>query len=177
MYIKPLWWLITVLNMNKIHWFISNISPQTYTYEIMDINATFRQGAKVYFVSGSYCGWLLYKIWTKSIIFFLKYHNKHIQFMKYIARITQIWYGAKCYFTQSSNTGCLITVQHMNNINPFFSEISQQTQNVWKSGHKYSNLAQSKILFYKHKQHMVYDYCTKYEQNHHILLWDIKTNT
>ena len=33
------------------------------------------------------------------------------------------------------------------------------------------------MLFYKHKQHIVPDNCTKYEQNHHILLWDITTNT
>ena len=65
--IKPLRWLITVLNMNKIHWFISDIWLQTYKiYEIMDINDTFWQRAKVYFTCiNPYCGWLLYQIWTK----------------------------------------------------------------------------------------------------------------
>ena len=29
----------------------------------------------------------------------------------------------------------------------------------------YSNVAQSQMVFYIHQQHMVPDYCTKYEQN------------
>ena len=33
------------------------------------------------------------------------------------------------------------------------------------------------MLFYKHEQHIVPDNCTKYEQNHHILLQDNTTNT
>ena len=54
----------------------------------------------------------------------------------------------------------------------------QNTQNVWKDYHNYSNLAQSQMLLYKHEQCMVHvpDNCTKYEPNHHILLWDITTN-
>ena len=39
------------------------------------------------------------------------------------------------------------------------------------------NLAQCQILFYKHKEQMVPDYCTKYEQNHCTLLWHITKNT
>ena len=31
------------------------------------------------------------------------------------------------------------------------------------------------MLLHKHEQHMVPDYCAKYEQNHHILLCDITT--
>ena len=33
------------------------------------------------------------------------------------------------------------------------------------------------MTFYKHRQHIVPNYCTKYEQNQLILLWDITTNT
>ena len=51
----------------------------------------------------------------------------------------------------------------------------QQTQNVWKSGYSYSNLAQSQMLFYKDEQCILPDNCTKYEHNHHILLQDIST--
>ena len=46
-----------------------------------------------------------------------------------------------------------------------------------KIGHNYSNLAKSQILFYKHEQHIIPDNCIQYEQNRHILLWDITTNT
>ena len=46
--------------------------------------------------------------------------------MKNIAIITQIWHRAKCYFTYIRNTWYLITVPHMNKINPFFAKISQQ---------------------------------------------------
>ena len=52
--------------------------------------------------------------------------------------------------------------------------IKTTAQNAWKSGHNYSNLAQSQMLIYKHEQLMVPDNWTKYyEQNNHILLWDI----
>ena len=49
MCIKTPWLLFTLLNINKIHWFISNILLQTYKIdEIMDINATFWHRAMVY---------------------------------------------------------------------------------------------------------------------------------
>ena len=60
---------------------------------------------------------------------------------------------------------------------PILCAITTNTQNVWRSGHNYSNLVQSHMLFYKHEQHIVPDYCTKHEQHHHIRLWDITTNT
>ena len=34
--VQPLWWLITVPDMNKIYTFISDISLETYIYETMD---------------------------------------------------------------------------------------------------------------------------------------------
>ena len=60
MCIKPLWWLISVPNMNNIHWFITYISLQTYNiYDIMDINATFWHWAKVYFTCIKSLLWLI----------------------------------------------------------------------------------------------------------------------
>ena len=54
----------------------------------------------------------------------------------------------------------------MNKIYIFSSEISQQIQKMYeKSGHNYSNVAQSQILFYKHEKCIVPDNCTKYENN------------
>ena len=60
--------------------------------------------------------------------------------------------------------------------------VSQQTQNVWKNCHNYSNLAPIQMLFYMfmYEQRMyivhVHDSCTKYKQNQ-ILLWDLTTHT
>ena len=112
---------------------------------------------------------MLYQIWTTPS--FPRYHNKHMKFMKNIAVATQIWHGAKCSFTDSSNTWYLMTVPNMNKIKLFFSETTN-TQTLWKSGNNYSNLVQSQMLFYKHGQCMVPNYCDKYEHNHNILLWD-----
>ena len=45
---------------------------------------------------------------------------------------------------------------YMNKINPFFSEISQQTQNIYETHcHNYSNLAWSLMLFYMHHQYLI----------------------
>ena len=69
-----------------------------------------------------------------------------------------------------------LTVPNMNKINPFVSWDITTNTNVWKSVNNYSNLEQSHILFYKHKQHMIPDYCTNYEQNH-VILGDITINS
>ena len=97
--------------------------------------------------------------------------------MKHIARITQnlIWHGANCYCTCISTCYCLL--YKIWRKSTYFSEKSQQMQNVWKRGHNYSKWAQSIILFYKHKYNMVPNYCTKYEQNHNIRVWDMTPNT
>ena len=50
-------------------------------------------------------------------------------------------------------------------------------QNLWKNCHNYTNLEQSQMLFHMHQQHIVPDYCAKYEQNHPILQDDITTNS
>ena len=84
-----------------------DILLQTYNiYEIIDINATLLQRAKVYFKSSQYRGWLLYYIWTKFIHSLLRYHNKHITFKNTITIITQIWNRVKCYFA------CIISATH-----------------------------------------------------------------
>ena len=87
----------TVPNMNKIHWFIPNISLQTHQHFVT-------KPQYIVHASNPYCGWLLYQIWIKSTLCFLGYHKKHITFLKNIAIITQIWHGAKCTFTWISNT-------------------------------------------------------------------------
>ena len=98
MCIKHLWWLITVPNINKIHWFISNISLQRYKiYDIMDINATFftvsnvnkKQSnlfwdivtnikcmtnlciiTQIWHRATQLCSWLLYQICWQSFCYF-----------------------------------------------------------------------------------------------------------
>ena len=131
--------------------------------------------ATVYFTCVKHILWLIVIPNMNKITLFSKiYHNKHVQFMKNVAIITQIWYGPKRYFTCISNTLYLITVPNINTINAFFSDTTN-TQNVWQSGQNYSNLAKSQMLFNIHEQWMAPDYWTKYK-NHNILLWDI-TNT
>ena len=56
-------------------------------------------------------------------------------------------------------------------------DIKTNAQDVWKSSHNYSNLKQSQMQIYWHKQHVISDNCNKYDHNHHIVLWDITTNT
>ena len=59
-------------------------------------------------------------------------------------------------------------------INPFFSGIYQ----LHKMYEKVAIILQiwhRQMIFYKHKQCMVLDTCTKYEENHHILFLDITT--
>ena len=68
----------------------------------------------------------------------------------------------------------MLTVPNMNKINPFFSEISQ-LHNMHEKVVIITQIWQSQMLFYKHEQHIVPDTCTKYEQDHHILLCDITT--
>ena len=125
--------------MNKFHWFISDISLQTYIYDIIDINATFWHIATVYFacinnlLDLGYYRWLLYQIWTNKNIFWDIATN--IKFKKNIVTITQIWHKAKLYCI------CISTwLPNMNKINPFFSEISQQ---IHKTNEKVAIIAQS----------------------------------
>ena len=52
---------------------------------------------------------------------------------------------------------------NMNKINPFFSEILQQTHKFEEIYvRNYSNVAQTQLLVHMHQQHMVPDCCTKY---------------
>ena len=51
----------------------------------------------------------------------------------------------------------------MNKIEPFFSEISQQTHGKYEKIATIINIWQSQMIFYMHQQYMVSDYCTKYE--------------
>ena len=91
--------------------------------------------------------------------------------------ITQIWHRTKCYFTSISNTLYLITVPHKNKITTFFSEISQQTLNLWKNCHIYWNLAQSQISFCMHQWPMVHHHGTQYEENpssHHGVMHEAR---
>ena len=71
----------------------------------------------------------------------------------------------------------MINVPNMNKINIFFSEISQQIYKMYEKVAIITQIWQSQMLFYKHEQGIVPDNCTKYEQNHHILLRDNTTNT
>ena len=157
MCIKLLWWLNTVPIMNTIHWFISDISQQTYINEIMDINATFWHRAKVYFACIKSLLWLLTVPNMNTInTFFLRYHKKHRICMKNIAIITQIWHRCKCYFTCFSNTWYLISVPNMNIINPFFNEISQQIQKMYEKMAIITQIWQKRqTLFYMHQWSMV----------------------
>ena len=61
-----------------------------------------------------------------------------------------------------------IVVDHCTKYEPnwhILSEISQQTKNLWKYCHNYSNLAWSESLFHMHQQPMLPDHGTKYEEN------------
>ena len=134
MCIKPLWQLITVPNMNKIHRFISYTSLQTYTtYE--------KNWHKCYILAHSQCIFYMHQVaivgnyWTKyeqNQHSFLRYRNKHIKVMKNITIIIQIWRRAKCYFTCVSNTWYLISIPNMNKINVFFFELSQQIHKMYE---------------------------------------------
>ena len=79
MCLKSLWWLITVPNMNKGHWFISDISLQTYKcYDRMDI--LLHCGTQLRYILHAlslYCDGLLHQIWATSTYSFLRYCNKH----------------------------------------------------------------------------------------------------
>ena len=79
------------------------------------------------------------------------------------------WHRAQVYFICIKPLLWLITVSNVNNINTFSSEISNKYIKFMKF-HNYSNVAWSQILFYLHKQNMVSNCCTKYEQNQSILL-------
>ena len=65
----------------------------------------------------------------------------------------------------------------MNKIIQVLAEISQQIHKMYEKVAIINQIWQSQKLFYKHEQRMEPDNCTKYEQNHHILLHDITTNT
>ena len=134
-----------------------------------------REPRYILHASSPYCDCLLYYIWTKSTFSFLRY-NKYLKFMKNTAIITHMCHGSKCYFTCISSIWYLLTVQTMNKINLFFSEISQQTLNYWNTGHKCYILAESQGIFYMHQVLIVIVCCTTYEQNQPFLFWDI-TNT
>ena len=71
-----------------------------------------------------YCGWLLYQILTKPILFWDITTN--IKCKKNISITNQIWHRTKWYFTCISNKRYLITVPNMNKITTLLSEISQQ---------------------------------------------------
>ena len=140
--IKPLWWLILVPNINKIHLYISAISVQTYwIYDIMYINATFWHTCLCNIhqvpIVVDYCTNM-----NKITPFFSDIATNK-KFKKNIVIDAQIWHRATWYFTYVSNTLYLSNVP--NKINPYFSEIS--LQNVWKNGHNYSNLIQRKCDF------------------------------
>ena len=87
-------------------------------------------------------------------------------------------YSLKWYFTCIGNTQYLITVPNMNTINPFFPRISQQIHKMFE---KVAILTliwhRVKCYFTSMSNALAPDNCTKYEQNHHILLQDITTNT
>ena len=129
MCLKPLWWLITVLNMNNIHWFIR------YIYITTNIPNLWNNRHKCYIFVQSHGIFYMHQV-PIMVDYCIKYEQnqpnsslgyrkKHIKFKKNIAVITQIWNIAQCYFKCISNTQYLITVSNMNKINPFFSEISQ----------------------------------------------------
>ena len=114
--------VITIPNMNKIHWFISDI------YITTNIEHLWNNRYKILHF-GTERRYILHTSWhdapivvdcctkyeKKSTHSFPRYHNnKHITCMKNIAIITQ-------------------------------------------------NLAWSQMLFYMHQEHIVLDYCTKYE--------------
>ena len=90
--------------------------------------------------------------------------------------ITQICRKAKCYFTSISNTWYLITAPNINEINIFFSEISQQIHKMYEKLTIITQIIQSQIIFHKHKQCMVPDNWSIYEERPHIPLWDTTRN-
>ena len=93
-----------------------------------------------------------------------------------------IWQGshdysnlAICYFTSMNNVWYLITVPSMNKITTFVSEISQQTLKIYgKKIHYYSNLAQSKILFYMHQWPMVLNHAPNMKNIHPVIMEECK---
>ena len=48
--------------------------------------------------------------------------------------------------------------------------ITTDVQYLWTNGHKCFILAQSQDMFYMNQMPIAIDYCTKCEQNQHILL-------
>ena len=126
------------------------------TYKFMLLFGT--EPRYILHASSSYCGRLLYQLWTKSTLSFPRYHNIHLKVLTNIALITQICHGAKCNFTCISNTWYLITVPNVNQIIPFFSEIAQQIHKVYEKVAIITQICQSQILFYVYQQPMVSDH-------------------
>ena len=83
--------------------------------------------------------------------------------LRYITTNIHVWNNRhKCYILAQSQgilymhqapivvDCCTKYEQNINKITLFFSETTN-TQIVWHSGHNYSNLAQSQMLYYKHE--------------------------
>ena len=116
--------------------FISDIALQTYKiYDIMNIQC------KCYILTQSQDIFYMHQV-PIVVDYCTKYEQNqpiifwdittNIAFKKYIGIITQIWHRGKKYFTCSGNTWYLLTVPNINKINPFFSDITTNTQHVWK---------------------------------------------
>ena len=85
----------------------------------------------------------------------------NIKFKKNIAIITKICLGAKILFCMHQQHMVCDYCTNYEYIQLILQWDIRNTQNVWKSGHNYSNYAQSQMLFNKYEQHMVPDYCMK----------------
>ena len=138
MYIKSLWWLVTVPNMNKIHWLISDIAVKMYkNYDIVDRNATSWHRAMVYFTCIKSLLWLInVPNMNKINHYFLRYRNNHhILLYRKCAKIdiiTQIWHRAKFHFMCISGPCSLIMVPNIKKIHlAIMEEWREDGQTDW----------------------------------------------
>ena len=106
--IKSLFWLITEPNVNNINLFFSTILQETDKIKENIAIITQISHKTKYFISVSNTWHLITVPYTcmHKINPFFSEISKQIQ----VARITQIWHRAKCYFTSMSNASYLITV-------------------------------------------------------------------
>ena len=87
--------------------------------------------------------------------------------------IIRIWQRAQCYVTSLSNASYLITVTNMKKTYSLRYHNPQLL--LGKSGHNYSTVVHSQILFYMQQRTVVPDHGTQYEEtgfSHHWGMWE-----
>ena len=128
MYIKPLWWLITVQNEHEQNPLIH------LRYSTTNIQNLGCNGHKCYILAQSQGMFNMLQV-PIVVDYCTKYEQNqlilfwdivtNIKWRKNIGIITQSWHRSKRYSMCIGNTWYLITVPNMNTINPFLFEISQ----------------------------------------------------